>query len=280
MDRLRLGRIGYTNVLPIYLPLEAGEVPGFDPAEYEIVSGPPATLNDLAAKGLLDVSAVSSIEYGRRPGDYWLLPDLAIGSRGPVQSVLLLSEIPIEALSGRSILVSAETHTSAMLLKLLMRDHLGLDVRFVSATSAVEAGREAERAPAVLAIGDEALRMRRGKKRPHRLDLGELWTAWTGLPFIFGVWVAARRTLAERPLEVRRAAAALVQAKRTGLANLDGIVTRARKAGFGSAADLRAYFNGLVYDLGPEEQAGLTLFFRKLEKAGLLPKAPALEFLP
>ena len=84
---LRMGRINFLNVLPIYHPLEAGIIPH----DFELVSGPPALLNNMMAAGELHVSSCSCIEYARHPGQYYLVRDLSIGSNGPVMSVLLLS---------------------------------------------------------------------------------------------------------------------------------------------------------------------------------------------
>ena len=83
--QLRMGRIGYLNVLPIYHPLEAGILPH----DYEIISGPPAVLNNMMARGELHVSSNSCFEYARHPDQYYMIEDLSIGSRGPVMSVLL-----------------------------------------------------------------------------------------------------------------------------------------------------------------------------------------------
>ena len=60
---LRMGRISYLNVLPIYHPLEAGIIPH----DYELVSGPPALLNEMMGRGELQVSSCSCFEYARRP---------------------------------------------------------------------------------------------------------------------------------------------------------------------------------------------------------------------
>ena len=89
---LRMGRIGYLNVLPIYHPLEAGILPH----DYELVSGPPALLNTMMACGELHVSSCSCFEYASRPERYQLVEDLSIGSHGPVMSVLLLSRVPFD----------------------------------------------------------------------------------------------------------------------------------------------------------------------------------------
>lgn len=60
---LRMGRISYLNVLPVYHPLEAGILPH----DFELVSGPPALLNDMMSRGELHVSSCSCFEYARRP---------------------------------------------------------------------------------------------------------------------------------------------------------------------------------------------------------------------
>ena len=110
---LRMGRIGYLNVLPIYHPLEAGILPH----DYELVSGPPALLNTMMARGELHVSSCSCFEYASRPERYQLVEDLSIGSHGPVMSVLLLSRVPFDQLEGQESLISGETHTSVALLR-------------------------------------------------------------------------------------------------------------------------------------------------------------------
>jgi len=182
----RLGRIGYLNVLPVYHPLEAGIIPH----DFEIVTGPPALLNAMMERGELHLSSGSCIEYARRPGRYLLVPDMAIGSNGPVMSVLLLSRIPIEELNGKSICVSGESHTSVALLSLLMARQ-GVNARFENALVSARV-RGPDPPVAFLAIGDEALRLRDHPDYPQRLDLGEAWRAWTGLPFVFGLWFVSR----------------------------------------------------------------------------------------
>ncbi|MBU1612214.1 MAG: menaquinone biosynthesis protein [Proteobacteria bacterium] len=271
---IRLGKIGYLNVLPIYHPLETGVVQG----HFEIVSGPPAELNRRMNAGELDISAASSIEYARHAEDYLLVPDLAIGSCGPVQSVLLLSQVPAPALSGQTILVSSQTHTSAALLKVLLAENLRVDAAFVTgdATSLLEQG---NRPAAILAIGDEALELRHHPDYPHALDLGEAWRQWTGLPFIFGLWLIRKDSWTANPERIENACRALLAAKRWGVQHLSGMCTLAAESSRLDAVEMCSYFDGLVYDLGEAEQQGLQRFFDHLEAAGLIGKAPELRFL-
>ena len=273
-DRPRLGRISYLNVLPVYHALESGHIPH----DYELVYGPPAMLNDLMAQGHMLAASTSCIEYARRPQRYLLLRDLAIGSNGPVQSVLLLSRVPVEALGGASVLVSAETHTSAALLRILLKELFKLSVSWKtgSATEMVATGSPPA---AFLAIGDEALRLRRHPEYPYCLDLGDAWMRWTGLPFTFGVWVADRSALREWPLE-ENPADLLHRSLDWGLAHMETILDiAARNYPNMTREEHKEYFNGLSYALGEREQQGMRLFWEKLFNAGEIAQIPPLSFL-
>ena len=274
-ESLRVGRISYRNVLPIYHPLETGRIPN----RMRFVYGPPAELNRRMKSGELDIASVSSIEYARRADEYLLLPHLAIGSRGPVQSVLLLSTVPVRELHGKSILVSAETHTSAMLLSLLLRRYWRVDAHLEAGSGSASAALDRGARPAaVLAIGDEALMLRGSVDYPCRVDLGDVWHGWTGLPFVFGVW-AMRRDLPDiREAAARQGCDLLLQGKAWGARHLEELLPQAG-TGLGLDQDaLRRYFRGLSYELGAEEQQGLRTFFQALESAGLLERAPRLDF--
>jgi len=270
--QLRIGRIRYLNVLPIYYPMESG-VMGRD---FEIVYGTPAELNDMMARGELHASSASSIEYARNADQYYLLPDIAIGSCGPVMSVLLISRKPIWELEGETILSTAQSHTSAALLRMLFRDYLKVDVRYEtgSVTERLQAG---DLPTAALCIGDEALQLRSDGRFPYRLDLGEAWREWTGLPFIFGVWVISRKAVAEGCF-TRDPATLFVRAKDWGTANMEQMVSMAADTGYLSKEDMRTYFRGLVYNLRRKEQEGLVLFMQRLAGAGEIPAVPDLVF--
>ena len=272
---VRLGKIGYLNVLPIHHPLETGVIR----VDFDVVAGPPAHLNRLMDAGELDLSGCSSIEYARHPEKYYLIPDIAIGSRGPVQSVLLLSRRPPEELSGQTILVSSQTHTSAALLRVLLKELWMVEVEFASgdATSLLTGG---ERPEAILAIGDEALNLRHHPDYPYRADLGQAWLDLTGLPFIFGVWIVRRKSLVDNEAEVRNACEKLMAAKRWGTGNIGEICVLAAEDSCLNRREMCSYFDGLVYDLGESQIKGLTLFYHRLKDHGLIDRVPELCFLP
>ncbi|MCG8529544.1 MAG: menaquinone biosynthesis protein [Desulfovibrionales bacterium] len=270
--KLQVGRIRYLNVLPIYHPLESGLMGD----EFDLVYGTPAELNEKMDAGLLDVSSCSSFEYARHPEKYFLLPDIAIGSAGPVMSVLLISQKPISELEGEEILTTAQSHTSAALLRMLFRDCLDMPVSYKTGAVSEYIDR-GELPTAALCIGDEALRLRNDERYPYRLDLGEAWREWTGLPFIFGVWIVSRTSVAsgcfsQDPAELFR------NAKQWGDEHIEEVISLAAERGHIDREGLRQYFKSLVFDLGEEEQQGLRLFFKRLADAGEIPQLPELEF--
>ena len=270
---LRMGRIRYLNVLPIYHPLEAGIIEH----EFELVAAPPALLNTMMARGELHISSASCFEYARNPERYYLVDDLSIGSRGPVMSVLLLSRRPVEELDGETVFITGETATSVALLRLLLAQKYGVDVRYETGkvTQSIASGNPPE---AFLAIGDEALRLRNHPAYPYRVDLAEAWREWTGLPFIFGLWVVSREA-ADAHMFSADPAALLHQARDWGLSHMDVILDLTLHGCPLSRQELEHYYrDGLLFTLRGQEVDGLNLFYSKLAAAGMIERAPALEF--
>lgn len=269
----RLGRINFLNVLPIYYPLETGIMP----VDYEFVSGPPALLNDMMRRGELHVSSCSCIEYARSPDQYYLVDDLAIGSTGPVMSVLLMSSVSFADLQGREILISGQSHTSVALLKLLLKDRMNIQATLRTANITAALGR-GERPCAFLAIGDEALRLRSHHDFPFVLDLAEAWREWTGLPFIFGLWVISRKAcetglIRDDPGKILRAA------RDWSLRNMDVILDLTERGCPLNRDELRYYYTeGLTFNLQNGGLDGLRLFYDKLVRSGIIEAIPKIEF--
>jgi chorismate dehydratase len=271
-ERLRLGKISYLNALPIYYPLELGIVPH----PFTIVSGVPAHLNRLMAQGDLELSVVSSIEYARDPERYLILPDLSISCRGAVRSVLLLSQTPVDQLSGHTILASSHSHTSVALLRILLATQLGMEVTFRQG-SCTQALAEGEPPMAMLTIGDEALRLRDHALYPYRWDLGEAWHAWTGLPFVFALWVIQRQALERSNGVLGRALESLSAAKEWGCSHLDEICRYALRTDILDLAQLQDYYQCLNYDLSSDEKLGMEHFFHHLAGSSEINRVPPLQ---
>ncbi|HWP03802.1 MAG TPA: menaquinone biosynthesis protein [Gemmatimonadaceae bacterium] len=278
---LRVGRIPYVNCFPVYGGIDCGVVP----LDAVLVSGTPTTLNELMRRGELDVSVVSAVEYAHSPEHYLLLPDLAISCDGPVRSVLLFSKLPASELTRRRVIVSRSSMTSVRLLELLFENVWNAAPEFVPGNAEPDdlGAIAAEPHDARLVIGDAALVLGQGRASnsgvrayPFVYDLGTEWKRWTGLPFVFAVWVAQRSVPVERALGVH---ASLIRSRNWGLENIEELALRAaRQTGVDPAA-CREYLAGLDYGLSYQHLAGLTEFFRRLVAAGRVPDG-TLVFLP
>ncbi len=279
---LRIGRIPYINCYPVYGGIDREIVP----LNGELVDGIPTALNRQMAQGTLDVSVVSTVEYARDASRYLLLPELAISCDGPVQSVMLFSRQAPETLGGQRVIVSRSSMTSVALLELLFEHVWRCRPEFVPGDAElVDVNRfDDEPHAARLVIGDAALRLfdeaNRGgpwaARYPWREDLGSVWKQWTGLPFVFAVWVAQRSTPVHAALSAH---ASLIASRDWGLAHLDSLAAQAALATGVPRATCAKYFDGLDYRLSYPHLAGLTEFFRRLVLAGRVPDG-TLAFLP
>lgn len=274
---LSLGCISYINVLPVTHGLPEAFGARFD-GSWEMVYGSPEKLNDLLARGRLDVSPVSSIEYARHQAEYALLPDLAIASRGAVASVMLFTRTPLEKLDGAAVGICRATGTSRVLLRILLEDFHGVQPRWIEDASA-EQLLSGELAAGLL-IGDEALafrsRARAAGSQWSEHDLGDMWWRATSLPMVFAVWAVRRATpfgaLAESLGEALRGC-------RGANASLPpAMLARARDQTGMSLDELRAYYGGLSFGLDEEARHGLLKFYQRAAAHGLCPPCERLSF--
>lgn len=270
---LTVGHITYANCIPWFYSLRAC---GFDG---RIVDGVPAELNRQLAAGAIDLCPSSSIEYARHAGDYLLLPGHSISAVGAVESVLLFSPVPISELSGVPIALTGESATSVALLRVLLREFVRLpEVRTAVPAGAVEPLIAAGQ-PALL-IGDRALRMAQNPPAEcHVVDLGALWHHFTGMPFVFALWIV-RRDVAEREPEALRLFSTQLDAARSRtFADLERVAaTVAEREWMGESALIR-YWRSVSYSLDAAHIEGLRCFYTLLERHGEIASAPELAFV-
>jgi chorismate dehydratase len=264
---MRVGRIPYINCYPVYGAVDRAIVP----MAAELVDGVPTALNQQMADGTLDVSVVSAVEYARDWERYLLLPDLAISCDGPVRRVMLFSRKPAEELGGQQVLVSRSSMTSVHLLELLFENVWKSKPVFVAGDAEASDLRDAGADSSVVArlvIGDAALMLGTGaisSPYEHVYDLGLEWKKWTGLPFVFAVWVAQRTADTQQALGVH---ASLIESRNWGLKHLDVLAAQAHENTGVPLAACSEYLSGLDYGLSYPHLGGLTEFYRRLTLAG------------
>jgi chorismate dehydratase len=269
---ITLGHIAYANCFPVHGALLLGDVPFAG----EVVHGDPRRLNRLLAAGRVQLAPCSSIEYARHSERYRVVPGLAIASRGPVRSILLASRGAPEGLGRCDVGLPTASASSTCLAEILLVRRFGAEPAFGWFDQAHED--PLERFDAALFIGDVALRRRLDEPRDlFWTDLGEAWTSWTGLPFVYALWqvhaVPALRA------DVAVAVRAVLRSRALGLADLDRLATRYPEPFPLGLEALSGYWRELSYALGPAEREGLLAFYAMAVELGQLETSPPLRYL-
>lgn len=269
---LTIGHITYANCAPFFHYLPAAGFSG------EIVRGVPSQLNRMLACGELDASPSSSFEYARNWQDYLLLPGHSISALGPVKSVLLFSPRPLEDLRRVEIALTGESATSVNLLRVLLLEFLGHGEVACQVPGRPVEELFAEGSPALL-IGDRALKASLEKVEGRWVyDLGELWHRFTGLPFVFALWILRLNSAREKRGEVIDLLAQLAESRSRAFASLEKLAAESPERQWMGEERLADYWRCMSYDLTDDHIAGLQLFFRLSIKHGLLDQMPEIRF--
>lgn len=269
---INIGHIKYANCTPIFSALASN----FDCTGYRFIDGVPARLNAMLRQGGLDVSPSSSIEYATAHEKYCLLPDLSISAIGAVKSVFLFSRVPIEELDGCPIGLTAESDTSVNLLKVLLARKYGFSNSFERTTLPLAEALEIY--PGLLLIGDQALKGARSGADFRCYDLGELWHQFTGLPFVFALWIVRRDAAIAKRAGLSALARDLVAAKHVAYATYPEIAAKCPERQWIGERELVDYWQTISYELTDAHLDGARLFFRHAFELGLIPTLPQIRF--
>lgn len=265
--RMKIGAVSYLNSKPLIEGLPELLAPCGDlKLDY------PSHLADDLAAGRLDVALIPSIEYFRGQ-DYMVISDACVAAHGPVLSVKLYSRVPWGKIT--SLALDEGSRTSATLARVMLAERHGVFPNFQPLP--LDHRTEDCNADAILLIGDRAI-LPPAEKFLQTWDLGEQWFEWTGLPFVFAMWVAAHRdeSDAERLTQVEEA---LGSARDLGIGRLDDIARReAPLLGLSLPTTISYLAENLQYHLGSAERNGLKLFYDLASGLGLAPEGVEFRF--
>jgi chorismate dehydratase len=256
---VRIGMVNFINTAPIY---EIWKKRVQRP-DWRIIAAAPKVLNRMLYADELDLGCVSSYEYAIHPQRYMILADLSISASGPVGSVFLFSRLDPEALADKLVLLSSQSQTSVSLVKIILEEFYGIFPRY-KVGSVMEARPDHDACDAVLAIGDEALRLANRGDYPIRLDLGEVWHRHTGLPFVFALWTVRSEFCQEEPEQLGAIHRELLRCLDEGRRNLVAISRDvAPRIPMTTEACCR-YLQSIEYDFGPDKREALSRFYKYL----------------
>jgi chorismate dehydratase len=265
---LRCGRIKYTNDLPVYAAFDAGaiEYPGTLHADV------PSRLNAMLLRGQLDMSPISAFTWATNWQELVLLPDLCIGARDEVISVVLDSPVPPALLDGGPVFVSEESASGRYLLRIILERRYGVRAAYVDEPRPFKRAVTGE--PTLL-IGDAAIDAI--ERFPVNLvyDLGKLWHEWSGQQTVFAVW-AARRDLYERdPAAVHECMHALTDSYTWSRAHEGQVVALAQRTILRPPGFYETYYGKLNFMFHEAARNGLAAYCRELVEIGAIAEIPS-----
>ncbi len=267
-----MGKISYINASPVFYGLDRGLLPSW----LKMVSDVPSALNKKIITGEIKISPISAAAYAMNHNDLLLLPDLSISCHGPVLSVLLASNHPIENLDNKKVVFSPETASAASFLKMIFSQKKitpQFEVRPVNDCQAIS-----NYADAVLVIGDTALTQPWDIVFEYCIDLGQLWYEMTQMPFVFAVWVVRRSFAKKRPKRVKKIHDLLLTSKSQGYRHLDQIIQAGQKKLNINSTIVTRYFDLLYCDLDNEKIKAMGMFFDSLFDQGVLSRKANIQF--
>ncbi len=248
--KIKVGAVSYLNTKPLIYGFEQGMMKD----DLELVIDYPskiaaALLNGDIDLGLVPVAVIPEMKSPQIIGNYCIAAD------GPVASVCLFSEVPLQDIS--TILLDYQSRTSVMLVQYLVKEYWKINPVFQNAGEDFIS--QVKGSTAAVIIGDRTFAQR--KKSSYVYDLGEAWKAHTGLPFVFAAWVG------NKPLP-GPFIAAFDTANQFGFDHLEEVISQNPCADF----DLHQYYKHFIrYHLDDDKRKGLQLFLQWCRKMSTEP---------
>jgi len=218
------------------------------------------------AQADVDVALVPVIEYQRTP-EVSLVSDVCVASRKEVHSVILISR-NTELENINSVALDESSRTSATLIKVIFREFLKRDPKWT--THSPNLDEMLAQNDAALMIGDPAMMLPRETLKVW--DMARLWRNYTGLGFVFAMWMVRDDAL-DRVRRIDFAAA-----RDEGVAHKDEIVSEYHELLGLSRESLRHYLDeNISFNLDAELRSGLDLYFQLAHRHQLLEQVKPLK---
>ncbi|MBT4525790.1 MAG: menaquinone biosynthesis protein [Deltaproteobacteria bacterium] len=261
---LKLGVIDVLNVLPVYYGILKQKIN--IPAQ--LILGKVTELNNKLNTGDIDISVVSSFEYAKNYHQYYILPKLSVSADGPVGSIYLFLDKPIDQLSRDKIKLTAFSFTSVHLIQFLLNDY---NITYVTD--------ETDESVGEVLIADEAIKRFYQRKDAYVYDLSELWKQKTGLPFVFALWCVRREVYHQYQQDVLQVYDALLTSKKTSEMHFTQMAREYFTGIFPDQQSCEFYLRNLHYNFTPKYQDGFNLFQKEMLKIAKLQEIAPLEFI-
>lgn len=255
--------VNFINTAPLYEVWQTSVLR----SDWQVTEAAPTVLNRMLYRHELDLGFISSQEYAAHPECYKILSNLSISATGPVGSVFLFADHPLTELNGKKILLSSQSQTSVSLVKIVLEEFIGVQAHYESGP-VNNIDQTPQKYAAVMAIGDDALRLTNEQRFSTAHDLGEMWQKNTDLPFVFAVWAVREEFCRREPDAVVEIHHELRRCIEEGKSNLRNISAHVAPRVPMEPDKCYEYLSAMEYDLSPEKIKALELFFKHLMKRG------------
>ena len=252
---MRIGSVPYLNAKPL---IAWFQTPEGKRSGVEVVYDVPSRLARMVEAGEVGCAMVSSVELFRH-ADWRAVPGIAIASTGKVLSVRLFSKVPVDRI--HSVALDTSSLTSSALVRVLFARWWYATPRYIPAAPNLEA--MLQQADAALLIGDKG--MMACSEGLFVVDLGEEWYRWTGLPFVWALWLGRAENITPPLVDC------LHRAKAWGLEHLDTIVQQeASRLGIDEALVRRYLRDIMQYAMTDAHEQALNRFAHECKQLGLV----------
>ncbi len=273
----RISASSYSNTAPLIWSFLYGSERG----KYEVIlDTAPSRSAELLAQKRVDAALVPVIVY-QRIENVRLIPDVCVGAREKVRSVCLVTKGE-DLKDVRSVSLDVSSKTSVALTKIIFREFLGFEPKWIDAKPDLE--KMLENSDCALLIGDPALEissefrvqnseaeneLRITNYELRKFDLVELWREFTDFGFVFAMWMTRNKTCEIDFAKVRD----------EGLSQLDEIIANYENEISLTQADFKKYLTGNIsYSIDDSMQKGLEFYFKLAHKNGLIADSKKLNF--
>ncbi len=269
---IRIGHNPNTNMLPMFHFLDRGH------PFIKSITAEPTGHNAMLADGRIDMAPISAFSYGEHWGEYAILPNLSVSTKGRVGSILLFSKVPLSDLNGLTVALTDTSATSVNLTKILLHHFYGVFPHYQTMSSDLRD--MFTKADAGLLIGDAALQAALLKPDCYIYDLGEQWFRFTGSSMTYAVWAYPKKLISMQQEEVLTVHRLLLDAKAKAMCNMDDIVKTCQTMLGGTLNFWRDYFSQFNYGLDQMLVSGLNKYLNLCFEHNLLSSRPVIEFWP
>ncbi len=258
---VRISASAYSNTAPLIWSFLYGSNRG---RVEMVLDNAPARSAELLSHDRVDAALVPVIAYQQIEG-VRLVPEICVGAAERVQSVCLITKDK-DLSQVNSVSLDVSSRTSAALTRIIFREFLGKEPLWRAAEPNI--GVMLAESDCALLIGDPSLNVDETKYR--KFDIVELWKGFTGLGFVFAMWMTRRSRV---PVD-------LAAARDEGLAHIPEIAANYRSNISLSKKQLVDYLtNSIAYSISSEMQAGLQLYFDLARLHGVIRHSRPLQFV-